>query len=611
VSGEAILCVANVSRSAQAVELDLSAYVGRVPVEMMGGAKFPPVGQLPYLLTLPPYGFYWFLLAAEAQLPSWHVPAPEPMPEYVTLVVRKEFAEILDGPARRALEIESLPRYLPMRRWYAGKDRKLLSTRIVASTMLPMVRPPVLLAEIEAANDAGSERYLLPLSFMADDAANAALPQQLALARLRRSGRVGFLTDAAALDALPRLMVELLRQDQRLPASDGELRFTSTPLLQALDLPPGAEVRRLATEQSNSSVVIGERVIVKLLRRLAAGVHPEAEMTLALAARGYANLPPLYGEVTRVAADGTPFVLALVQGFMDNQGDAWTWIGNILERAIRDVPAAPGDLRGDVLAELGRFAAVLGRRLGQMHLALAQPAADPAFAPERLAPGDCEQIGATACARIEGAMRALAAPREWPSAVDAARAQWLLARQDQLAAAAMALAAGAAGSLRMRIHGDLHLGQALVVQDDVYFIDFEGEPARPLAERRAKASPLRDVGGMIRSFDYALSVSGDAGARVRDEAALAAQSHLLRQCRSTSVDAFLAAYREAAAPIPHRWCGDAAEAGLVNLFTLEKAAYEIGYEAAHRPAQLHVPVGGMVETAVRIGVADAPPERPA
>jgi maltose alpha-D-glucosyltransferase/alpha-amylase len=185
------------------------------------------------------------------------------------------------------------------------------------------------------------DRYLLPLSFLADDAANAALPQQLALTRLRRGRRVGFLTDAFALDALPRLLLQLLRENKALPSSDGELRFESTEAMRAMDVPADIEVRRMAAEQSNSSVVLGEKMILKLIRRPAGGVHPEAEMGRVLTARGYANVAPLLGEVTRVAADGTPFLLCLVQGFMHNQGDAWTWTQNILERAIHDVPIQP------------------------------------------------------------------------------------------------------------------------------------------------------------------------------------------------------------------------------------------------------------------------------
>jgi maltose alpha-D-glucosyltransferase/alpha-amylase len=145
----------------------------------------------------------------------------------------------------------------------------------------------------------------------------------------------------------------------------------------------------------------------------------------------------------------------------------------------------------------------------------------------------------------------------------------------------------------MRIHGDLHLGQVLVVQDDAYFIDFEGEPARALEERRAKSSPLRDVAGMIRSFDYAVALAGTAGAAVRNEAALAAQNELLQRFRGAAVDTFLTAYRQAAQDIPHHWKDQGGEDSLIRLFTLEKAAYEICYEAAQRPKFLHIPLRGL------------------
>src|SRR5580698_4484587 len=167
---ETILCIANVSRAAQAVELELAEFSGRVPVEMLGGAAFPPIGQLPYLLTLPPYGFFWFVLAPLSRMPTWFVPAPQPLPEFVTLVLRNSLEELLAEPIRGILEKEVLPAYLPKRRWFAGKDQVLEQTRIVEISAVPGIEPPVLLAAIEAQMPRGTDRYLLPFGFIAEDA---------------------------------------------------------------------------------------------------------------------------------------------------------------------------------------------------------------------------------------------------------------------------------------------------------------------------------------------------------------------------------------------------------------------------------------------------------
>ncbi|HSC83931.1 MAG TPA: maltose alpha-D-glucosyltransferase, partial [Pseudomonas sp.] len=189
---ELLLCVANVSRAAQAVELELSAYEGKVPVEMVGGSSFPPIGQLHYLLTLPPYGFYWFLLADEAQMPSWHVPPVERMPELSTLVIKRDLQELLQLPNRRVLEQEVLGTYLAKRRWFSAQDG---AVRIPGLLYAAPFGDLCVLCEMVV----GEDCYQLPLAYVDEHQAGSALPQQLALARLRRGRQVGLLTDAFSL----------------------------------------------------------------------------------------------------------------------------------------------------------------------------------------------------------------------------------------------------------------------------------------------------------------------------------------------------------------------------------------------------------------------------
>jgi maltose alpha-D-glucosyltransferase/alpha-amylase len=603
-AAQTILCVANVSRSAQAVELDLATLAGRVPVEMVGGSAFPPIGQLPYLLTLPPYGFYWFFLAPQSQMPAWHTPQPEPMPEFRTLVLRRDVAEILEEPIRGVLEGDVLPAYLHKRRWFAAKEEKLQGTRLAAAAMLPGTARPILVAEIETRSARGADRYLLPFGFLPEEEMITALPQQLAFARVRRGRRVGYLTDAFSLDALARGVIDLLRAGKAVPSTDGELRFVPTSRLAALNIPADAEIRRLAAEQSNSSLVIGDAAILKLVRRVLPGLHPEAEMGRYLTERGFAHIAPMLGEVTRVAADGTPHVLMVVQGFMHNQGDAWSWTQNMVTRAIQDavmtVAAVPEEKRADALEEFAQFATILGKRLGEMHAVLATPSDDPAFAPEPATADDAALWAKEVQARLDEALDLLAARREWNNPQDQQLAEALLSRRKPLHQAAERLARQGEGSLRTRIHGDLHLGQVLVAQGDVYIIDFEGEPARPLAERRQKSSPLRDVAGMIRSFDYASAMAAGSGGAGQGEAEKAKKKDIIGRFREVSERAFLNAYREAAKPVPHQWSSAGAENGLLDLFTLQKAAYEIAYEANNRPTWLGVPLRGLSAIAERL-----------
>ncbi|HEY3700147.1 MAG TPA: maltose alpha-D-glucosyltransferase, partial [Spongiibacteraceae bacterium] len=597
---ETLLCVANVSRSAQAVELDLSPYAGSVPVEMMGGSSFPPIGQLSYLLTLPPYGFYWFYLAGQAQMPAWHTQYPEPMPDLITLVLRNGVDDILAEPARNLLEREILPTYLPKRRWFSGKGEALGAVRIAATTLLPGNGLPLLLSEIEIEHAQATQRYLLPLGFISEDDTVGPLPNQLALARARRGKRVGYLTDAFTLVTFARAIAQLLQSNQTLPCSNGELHFEGSAQLASMDVGGAAEIRWIGVEQSNSSLVIGD-VIIKIIRRVAPGMHPEAEMSRALTERKFANTAQLLGQVTRVEADGTVRVLMVAQLYIHTQGDAWTWTQNQLERALQET-LLPDDKAGglsiDYMAEFARFAAVLGRRLGEMHTVLAQSTADPDFKPESATAADCERWAQAVLAQLHAAFAVIETQRVWPHAQDSEHAAQLLTWRPRAAAIVHQLAAQGKDSLRIRIHGDLHLGQVLVSQDDAYFIDFEGEPARPLAERRAKQSPLRDVAGILRSFDYVTAMSigpaVDSG-----EAAQLLRADLLQRFREMSTNAFIAEYFRATADLPARW-SDAAAAALIDLFVLEKAAYEIVYEATNRPDWLSVPLRGLAAALMQL-----------
>jgi len=594
---QAILCVANVSRMAQAVELDLTAYAERVPIEMIGGAVFPPIGMLPYLLTLPPFGFFWFLLASSTRLPSWHALLPEPLPDYITLVVRKDLTEILSNPSRTTLEREVLPDYLPKRRWFAVKQAKRLEVRIDQAAALPGARPALILSEIEVTSDQGTERYLLPMAELPDDE-TAVRPRQLALARVRRGRHMGWLTDAFAIGALAQRVLDLLREDATLPVDDGELRFIPTIQLAEIELPADAEVRWLSVEQSNSSLVIGDRMIVKLIRHISGGRHPEAEMGRVLTERGFANIAPLLGEVVRVGASGTPYVLMVVQSFIHNQGDAWRWTQNMLERALRSAGGSEqpehSSQQTDALQEFAQFATVLGRRIGEMHNVLAQPSDDVAFAPQAATKKDCQHWAHAVQQRLDEALDLLKSTARIEDAEERKRAHGLLGQRRALHKAVSSLAARGAGSLRIRVHGDLHLGQILVSQGDAFIIDFEGEPARPLIERRALNSPLRDVAGMLRSFDYAAAVA----LRNKDGEATEVQHRsrevLAARFRQVSAEALVAAYVDAV-KIAHRWQDDDAQTALVTLFTLEKAAYEVAYEAANRPGWLGVPLRGLAD----------------
>ncbi len=604
-SEEIVLCVCNLSRTAQAVELDLSGLAGRVPIDMVGGSVFPPIGQLSYMLTLPPYSFFWFLLAAEAQLPRWHVRAPEPLPEFATVVIRSDIAEALQPPGRTLLEGEALPAYLPKRRWFAGKDRRLRATRIAYAVPLPGA-PDVLLAEVAAELEDGAERYVLPLGIAWEEERPSPLPQQLALARVRRGRRVGMLTDGFAVDALTLGVIEALRRSSELPLpGGGVLRFLPTARMAELELPAHPDIRRMSAEQSNSSLILGETLVLKLLRHVGSGINPEVEMTRELTARGYAYSPPLFGEVARIDADGTPHALMLVQGFVRNQGDGWQWTLDFLARAIEElaVTGREGEAAHDAIESYAPFATAIGRRLGELHAVLSQPTDDPAFAPEEADDATLREWADSALEQTDAALAILAAHRDWPDEETRAMADEMVGHAPALHTLVRHLAASGQGALSTRVHGDFHLGQVLVVQGDAFIIDFEGEPARPPEQRRRKSSPLRDVAGLLRSFDYAAAAAAP-GRSAASPSTEERRGPLLERFRVRAIQRFLECYRTVLNESPHRWVPRDAEASLLKLFLLEKAAYEIRYEAAHRPAWLPIPLRGLRAIAHRFLVRE-------
>ncbi len=593
---EIILCVANVSRSAQAAELDLSAFAGMVPVEMLGGNAFPPIGQLNFLLTLAPYGFYWFVLAAENQMPSWHVEPVQGMPDFTTLVLKKRMEELLEEPCRTSLEQTALPAWLPKRRWFAGKDTAIDSVRIAYGVRFGDPQHPVLLSELEVTAGGQVSRYQLPFGFLGEDQFTSALPQQLAMARVRRVREVGLVTDAFSLEHFIRAVIQGLQAGTVLNSSEGDLRFEATKHLDALQLTDEAQVRYLSAEQSNSSVVVGEGLVLKLIRKVSAGVHPELEMSAYLTAADYPNISPLLGSVIRRDADGQDNLLMIAQGYLSNQGDAWSWTQNNLERAIRDELAeaiSEQEQHYNALGELADFAGLLGQRLGEMHVVLGAKTTDKDFKPEVTTAKDTQAWAKDVGAQLDRALQLLELHQNHLNPADQALVSELLAQKKAIASHVQTLAKATAGGLRIRVHGDLHLGQVLVVKGDAYLIDFEGEPARPLHERRGKHSPYKDVSGVLRSFDYAaamaLNVQGVDHSPEADISRKRVTDRYLKEARQ----AFIQAYQSATSTLAHDWQDAKGQDAALTLFSLEKAAYEVAYEAENRPTWLPVPLQGL------------------
>ncbi len=596
---EVVLCVANLSRSAEPVELDLSQYKGHVPVELLSRSVFPPVGDLTYLLTLPPYAFYWFVLTTEADAPSWHEDLSPMLPELVTLVLSSGWDSLCDGRERDRYEQDILSSYLPKARWFGAKDKHVEGFRSAITGELASDGGSWLLTIAEATIAGGErQRYFLPLAITweraKEDVTTNLLP--FALGRARKGPQTGLIHDAFVDGRFVLGLIDAIRERRTVPASQGEIRFVPTRAIENVTFDEAPEVRRLNVEQSNTSVIIGDHMVVKGYRRLEQGIHLELEVARFLTEKaGFSNTPPLLGAVEHVDADGASTALAIVQGFVRNQGSGWDFTLHHLERIYEN----EGVLRSDIDAGIPDLnevyfvlAETLGVRTGELHRAFALNTGDPAFDPEPITVTDLrawtEQVRGFADDAMTVLERGLGNIRER----DRGLAKEVLAQRGKLLDIISTLAPDRVTAVKTRYHGDYHLGQVLIVKDDWHIIDFEGEPLRSLAERREKHSPLKDVAGMLRSLNYAAWAA--LFRRTTESPELLEELRpLAEDWEERAVEAYLRGYDRATEGCPSRPEDDEHMQALLDLFTIEKAAYEVRYEVGNRPTWARIPLLGL------------------
>jgi maltose alpha-D-glucosyltransferase/alpha-amylase len=357
-----------------------------------------------------------------------------------------------------------------------------------------------------------------------------------------------------------------------------------------------AAVRSVGADQSNNSLVLDERVLLKIYRRLREGTQPEIEMSRFLSqVAGFANTPAMLGVIEHRPADGPLSVLGALFAFVRNQGDCWQAIVGALERHLDDVLLIPAAASGGANEELPwahplDLPAVIGRRTAEMHNALATRTSDPAFASEPIEQGDVVRWTQDAMCEAAAALDAITRLRPQLAEAEHARVDRLLAARSSIESRIEGIGTRAAAGLKTRIHGDYHLGQILIAETDVVIIDFEGEPRRSIEERRAKASPLRDVAGLLRSLDYAAWAALQRVA-IRNPELPSRVADAAMNWRAWAREAFLSDYSKAIDSTQPQ----SASRGLLDLFLLQKAFYEISYEAASRPDWLTIPLRGALD----------------
>jgi maltose alpha-D-glucosyltransferase / alpha-amylase len=610
---ETLLVVANLSRFAQPAELDLSAFAGLTPVELFGRSPFPVAGASGWCLTLGPHAFLWFSLVQEpAQLGRARQVAPVPV-----LAAAGPWTSVLEGRARRDLEAALLD-MLPSRRWFGGHVRALRGVEIVEIIPLGAAVMPAVLAVVRADfADGEAETYSLPLAF-----APAADAGQV-VARLESGSPegTGVLYDPMGDPAFDRLLLTAFERGERFRgalAGHGELAVTASAAFAELRGEGDLEPSPLRVEQSNTSVRFGDRLILKLFRRLEPGINPDLEICRFLSEQtDFRHVPRVAGWIELRDRPSEPIVVAMLQELVPNEGDAWAYTHEALgryflraltgwgtgERGLAEVPlgsllelteAVPGP---EVSERIGTYlpaARLLGERTAELHLALASGRGKD-FAPAPFSELYQRSLYDSMRTLSKQSLRLLARRLATLPAADRAAATALVAGEDEVVGRFKRLLSRKVAAARIRTHGDYHLGRILFTGRDFVILDFEGEPSRSLSERRLKRSPLRDVAAMLRSFQYA------AYARLFEEASAGVASPELElelerwalYWERWVAAAFLRAYLDRARGASFLPASAEERGLLLDAFMLEKAMQELGYELINRPAWVRIPLQGI------------------
>jgi maltose alpha-D-glucosyltransferase / alpha-amylase len=608
---ETVLCVANLSRFSQPVSLDLSKFSGMIPVEMLGYVTFPTITPQPYPLTLAPYSFLWLELQSAPALPE---PVEVPVDEPIVSMLSHGIEGILTGAGLASLQ-QLLISFLPHQRWFGAKTRSIKSVEILDSALLPGLNA-VLLFFLLTYEDDSTDVYQLALTISKGEAAEmvrASDPASI-VATVTTVDGPAVLHDAIAREDVRQAILQLIETDGSLSTERGTLHGHKSSAFAAARGTEPLPARTGSAEQSNTSILYDAKLIMKLFRRLQQGENPDTEIGRFLTETAhFSRIAPFLGEITLRTKEGAPTTVAMLQGLVENEGDGWQWTLDELSHyyesvailpALQDVGTPASFLTENESPALARehaglyldAAALLGRRTAEMHLALATPTHDPAFAAEDFTTADlvadADRIDAQLSLTLEALKRGMSQLTE----TTADNAALVLSRRIELFARARAIASAtpALAGQSIRIHGDYHLGQVLRSRGDYVILDFEGEPARSLAQRRAKQSPLRDVAGMLRSFSYAANAAHNAFAQRRPDDAKYLERWATLWQNSVSTE-FLRAYHAAVRAKDPALIPQPAQAQLLlNAYLLEKSLYELLYELNNRPTWVRIPLAGIL-----------------
>jgi maltose alpha-D-glucosyltransferase/alpha-amylase len=498
--------------------------------------------------------------------------------------------------------------WLRGRRWFSSKGRVLESLAVADWGALPLEQPAILALAHVRYSAGRDEQYFLPLiASLEAQPSGVRVPHALTI---DHNGTTWFVHDAFQFASFRRLLMELLLSGGEVLTQRGQVVFRPEEALR-VSPPPLEDIKLVTAEQSNSSIIYDRRAILKCFRRVVAGTNPDVEVSQFLTTRaGFRHTPSMLGNIAYMPEDGVEHSLGLLQAFVPNEGDAWEHTLAALDQFLSAAQHHEHPTGGGRMHETRRLMASnldeikrLGTLTGEMHRALASDSTDPDFAPRPLLSEQVRDWQTTILKDSEAMLRELEQRKDTlPHAQQASVAALLAARPRIEMRTSQLAALGEAGLVTTRYHGDYHLGQILVSAQGFLILDFEGEPLRSLAERRAHSSPIKDVAGMLRSLSYAAYT---ALSQAQGKAAAAGQSTAPAEHAERDVagwteaweqcarEAFLDGYRSAthgAAFVPEE---PELFDTVVAVFELEKAFYELNYELNNRPDWLPIPLQGI------------------
>lgn len=612
---EQVLIVANLSSYSQSAELDLARYPGLIPEEVFSHNMFPIIKETPYLLTLGAYGSYLFYLKKPASKPVLDS-SQRDIPELGTV---QGWESLLQGMIRNKFEQEILPSYLSVCRWFAGKGRRISGVNMIEQIPVGAGGAFAWLLQCKVQYTEGLfETYLLPLAFASGDAerqVREAHPTGI-IATLKIKETAGIIYDAVYEESFRRNLLFMIVQRQRVQGLRGKLLGSPGKAFRKVAMEEDQTASHvLKGEQSNTSLLYPNGLILKLYRRLEEGINPDLEIGRFLTGRSYPNIPPFAGQIAYKTHGSEPITIGLLQGFVPNQGDAWRYTQKQIERymervltnscdlsvlpenvhsqlalAYQEIPLIVQELIGEIY--LGRVA-ILGRRTAELHLSLSSDEEESGFAPEpftALYQRSLYQSFQNFAQKVFRLLKKNIKKLPNPILEDA---KGLLEREDEIQDQYKTLIHTKISCLKIRIHGDYHLGQVLLTGNDFVIIDFEGEPSRSLGERRLKRSALRDVAGMLRSFHYAAyhKLFHPVPIRPADPIVLAPWADLWNRYVG---GVFLRSYLDTVGDKPILPAHPKELEILLHAFLLNKAIYELEYELNNRPEWVMLPLTGIV-----------------